>query len=266
MQRLLSLSFLLLISNVLYAEKLPKLEVGVAAAGQYIADYRGSNEYQTNALPFPIINYRGERIRIDRSGIKGEVLREKFWEINVSGEASLNGGTDDNSLREGMPDLDSAFEFGPSLNFALDGDIKDDGWLLRFPIRAVVTASEDGFEYIGYLFNPKLTYLYERGHDQWRSSTSVGAFWASEKFHDYYYQVDEAFVREGRPFYDAEAGFSGAFIKTSLSKRTGKWRYGVSVRYDNINNASFDDSPLVETNHHFSVSFFLAHYFWKSNL
>jgi len=254
-----------LLSTLSQAEELPKIEVGLAAGAQYLADYRGSKEYHANALPFPIVHYRGDRIKIDRRGIRGDLLREKSWEINVSAEVSLNGGSDDNKAREGMPELDSAFEFGPSFNLALDGNIEDDGFMLRFPLRSVVTASTEGFEYIGYVFNPKITYLIENGPYEWRSSTSVGALWASEEFHDYYYQVDDVFALADRRAYDAKKGFSGLYLKTSLTKRTGDWRYGVALRYDNLSEARFRDSPLIDTNHYFSVSFLLARYFWKSD-
>lgn len=249
----------------LHANALPKVELGIGVGAQYLADYRGADEYHASGLPFPIFYYRGEKIKVDRSGVRGELLREKGWEINVSGEVALNGGSDDNRAREGMPELDSAFELGPSLNIALDGNIDDDGWMLRFPMRAVITASSEGFDYIGYVFNPKLTYLVDRGPYDWRWSTSFGALWGSEKFHDYYYQIDQAFVRDDRPFYDASQGFSGVYFKSTLTKRTGNWHYGVSLRYDNLANASFRDSALVKSDNYFSVSFLLARYFWRSD-
>jgi len=202
---------------------MPKIEVGAALGAQYLADYRGSEEYVANAIPFPIFQYRGERFKIDRSGIRGDLLKEKSWELNVSGEVALNGGDDDNEKRRGMPELNSAFEFGPSFNYALDGNIDDDGWMIRLPVRAVVAAGLDRVEHIGFVFNPKLTYLYDRGTYNWRSSTSIGALWGSED-----------------------------------------WRYGVSLRYDNLAGASFRDSPLVETDHFFTVSFLFARYLWKS--
>jgi len=243
---------------------MPKIEVGAALGAQYLADYRGSEEYVANAIPFPIFQYRGERFKIDRSGIRGDLLKEKSWELNVSGEVALNGGDDDNEKRRGMPELNSAFEFGPSFNYALDGNIDDDGWMIRLPVRAVVAAGLDRVEHIGFVFNPKLTYLYDRGTYNWRSSTSIGALWGSEDFHDYFYEVAPQFALADRPVYDAKSGFSGLYFKTSLVKRTGDWRYGVSLRYDNLAGASFRDSPLVETDHFFTVSFLFARYLWKS--
>lgn len=243
----------------------PKWEVGVALGSQYLADYRGSSEYGAKVLPVPFFVYRGDRLRVDRKGLRGDLLRSKAWEFNVSGEVSLSGGRDGNAKREGMPELDSAFEIGPSLNIALDGNIIDDGWLLRLPARAVFSAGSSGVGYVGYLINPKISYIKDTGTNGWRFSGNVGATYASQDYHAYYYQVDTEFVLEDRPYYAAREGYSGTYFKSSLSRRLGSWRYGVSVRYDNISGTHFaENSPLVETDHYFSVSFLLAKFLWAS--
>lgn len=245
----------------------PTWEVGVALGAQYLADYRGSKAYGSKAIPVPFFIYRGNRLKIDRRGLRGDILNSEAWEFNVSGEVSLGGGQQDNTLREGMPELDSAFEFGPSFNIALDGNVKDDGWLLRLPVRSVFSVgASNGVEYLGYVFNPKLTFSKDTGENGWRSSTSVGVTYGSEGYHDYYYEVDSRYVTTDRPLYDAESGFSGTYLKTSLAKRSGSWRYGVSVRYDNISGTTFsDNSPLVETDDYFAVSFLLAKFLWASD-
>lgn len=246
--------------------KKPTLELGVALGGQYLADYRGSGEYSVNALPVPFFIYRGGRFKVDRKGMRGDLLNSDAWEFNVSGEISLSSGDNDNDLREGMPELDSAFEIGPSFNIALDGNVNDDGWMLRVPLRTVFAAGSNGIEYIGYLANPKLTFTQDNGDGAWRFSSSLGFSFGSERYHDYYYQVDSQYVTEDRGFYDAKAGYSGAYFKTSASKRSDSWHYGVSLRYDNISGTEFaQDSPLVETEHYFAVSFILAKYLWASD-
>ena len=244
----------------------PTWELGVALGGQYLAEYRGSNEYSTNLVPIPFFVYRGDRVKLDRRGLRGSLLNSNIWEINLSGEASLTGGQNNSALREGMPELDSTFEIGPSINIALDGNVKDDGWLLRLPMRAVFAAGSGGVEYVGYLANPKFTYTKDMGEDAWRFSSSLGFSYGSEKFHDYYYEVTERFVLDDRPFYDARAGYSGAYFKASFIRRSSTWRYGISVRYDNISHTHFsENSPLVETDDYFAVSFILAKFLWASD-
>ncbi len=241
---------------------LPKLELGVALGGQYLADYRGSTDYNSKVLPVPFMIYRGERFKVDRSGVRGDLVRALWWEFNVSGEVSLSGGND-NRLREGMPELDSTFEIGPSLNIALDGNAADDGWLLRVPVRAVLGVSTSGIDYVGWLMNPKLTYVKENIGLQWRFAANLGATYANEQYHDYYYEVAPEYVTDTRPGYNADSGYSGAYFKTSLVRHVGEWRYGVSVRYDNLSGTDFAaSSPLVETEDYFAVSFLLAKTFY----
>jgi outer membrane scaffolding protein for murein synthesis (MipA/OmpV family) len=252
------------LSNIAVASQAPaKLEVGVALASQYLADYRGSSEYQTQAIPVPIILYRGERIKIDRRGMRGDIFSTSRFELNVSGEASLNGGSKENELRQGMPELDSAFEFGPSLNVLLGGESFQDGISLRIPLRAVFTVDSSSVDYIGYIANPKLTFRKDNIGMGWRYSANVGGLFGSEKYHDYYYSVDEAFQTELRPSYAAKAGFSGWYFKTGLSRRYQSWFVGVSLRYDNLSGAKFEDSPLVETEDYFSLSLAFAKFLWS---
>ncbi|WP_370979965.1 MipA/OmpV family protein [Agaribacterium sp. ZY112] len=245
-------------------EHKPKIELGVALGAQYLADYRGSKSYGAKALPVPYLIYRGDRIKIDRKGLRGELIKELYWEFTVSGEVALSGGRDDNYLRRDMPELDSTFELGPSLNIALDGNVNDDGWVLRMPVRGVFGASLSGVEYVGYVFNPKVTWTKEQHEEKdWRYSTSLGVTWADESYHDYYYQVDDEFVLPDRPYYNAKAGYSGTYFKSSITQRRGPWRYGIALRYDNLSGTDFaQNSPLVETNDYFAVSLLLARTFW----
>lgn len=264
--RAAALSTLLLFAGQSVADKKPTWELGVALGSQYLADYRGSKSYSTTVIPVPFFVYRGKKVTLDRKGLRRDVLSSNLMELNVSGEVSLSAGQNDNELRSGMPELDSSFELGPSLNVALDGNIQDDGWVLRLPLRTVFAAGGNGVEYIGYLANPKVSFVKDLGDESWRFSSNLGFTYGSEKFHDYYYQVDERYALPERPAYDAEAGYSGAYFKTSFTKRYKTWRYGVSLRYDNLSSTDFSqESPLVETDHYYAVSFFAAKFLWESS-
>lgn len=241
-----------------FAHADPLWEVGLGLGGQHVADYRGSQSYQTQVLPVPFFIYRGKKLRVDRGGVRSDLLKEKFWEINVSGEASLAGAGDESELRKGMPDIDPTFELGPSINIALDGNIEDDGWLFRLPVRSVFAFNTSGPEYVGYVFNPKFTYRKD-GESGWRTSASVGASWGSENYHDYFYEVAPEFVLDDRAEYDAKSGFSGYYFKTGIGQMRGKWRWAMSLRYDNLSGTDFsDNSPLVETDDFFSLSFIVV--------
>ncbi|MBX2858181.1 MAG: MipA/OmpV family protein [Cellvibrionaceae bacterium] len=240
------------------------MELGLGLGGQYLADYRGSKQTQSAAIPFPIFIYRGKVLRAEGGSIKGRFFSGKRVELNLSAEASLNSGSEDNPLRTGMPQLDSAFELGPSVNINLSGEGFQQGFSLRFPVRGIYTLSTEKTSYIGYAFNPKLTW---RQPDIWRGvriSANIGALWASRQYHDYFYSVDRPFVTDERPFYQARAGFSGVYFKTSISKRKDNFFYGASLRYDYLGATEFEDSPLLETEGYFAVSLGFGWFFWRS--
>jgi len=240
----------------------PKLELGVALGGQVLNDYRGSKESQTQAYPVPILIYRGDFIKADRNGLRGEFLSTNQVELNISGEAALNGSSEDNRLRQGMPELESAFELGPSLNINLTGEDFSRGWQLRLPLRAVTTIGESGVHFRGYNFNPRFTYTAPNILGQWRAKVNVGVLYSSRKYHDYYYSVDQEFVTADRARYQAAGGYSGSYTKFSLGRRNGNFFYGLSLRYDNLKSAKFDNSPLVETKDYFAFSFAAAWMLW----
>jgi len=233
-------------------------------AAQHLRDYRGSSESQTQALPFPILVYRGERIQADKDGVRGRFIKGDNWELNLSAEAALNGGSTDNKKRFGMPELNTAVELGPSLNFNLSGKDFREGWALRLPLRAVFAVDTSSIDYIGFNANPKLTFRKPELWRGWNGKVDLGLLWASHDYHDYYYRVDEEYVTDDRLFYDAKAGFSGTYFKFSLKKRDGQFWYGWNLRYDYLGGTTFEDSPLMETNNYFSTALAVGWFFWGS--
>ena len=255
--RVIKFTFLLmLVSGVAFAGH--EVELGAGIGGQYLADYRGSKETQLQVLPFPVVIYRGDFLKIDREGIRGELFASPRFEFNVSADLALNGDSDDNTLRRGMPELDSAFQFGPSFNINLTGPDFDEGFAIRLPARAVFTVSSEGIDHIGYTFNPKLTYERPEFIGKWRLSFDFGLLYGSNSFHDYYYSVEQQYATPERPYYNAQDGYSGTFSKLAFSSRHGNLLSSISLRYDNLSGAEFVDSPLVETEHFWMVSFGVA--------
>ena len=263
---LLAASFIA--TNVIYAEEdnAPKLEVGVLVAGQYLSEYRGSRAEDFRVLPLPFLYYRGDFLKVDRNGARAEFFANDHIEFKLSGEASLNGGGNDTDAREGMPELDSAFELGPSFNINLTGDGFATGLELNFPLRAVVTFDGLDLTHRGYTFNPKFTYKFPSFGDNWVTKLQVGALFGSKEYHEFYYDVGSQFVTPERPLYESEEGFSGQYYKLSLRRRTSSFFYGISLRYDNLDDAVIEDSPLIETRNYFSVSFAFAYIFWTPSI
>lgn len=242
-----------------------EMELGVGLGGQYIHDYRGSKETQVQFLPFPFVKYQGDFLKVDRRGAVGEIYKTKHVEFNLSADLALNGGSDDNPLRQGMPSLSSAVQLGPQLNINLSGKNFSEGLSLRMPLRAVVAIDSKKVEHIGFNFGPKLTYRVPGIWKGWDAKWDVGVLYGSEQYHDYYYTVAPEFATEERPVYEAEAGYSGVFAKVGAKARYGNFVYGVSLRYDDLNGVSFKDSPLMETDSHWVMSAGVAWVFYKRN-
>lgn len=226
------------------AEPQPKWQFGLGLGSQTLADYRGSSYYQTQFLPIPFVMYNGDYLKIDRDGARGDYRWSDQLEFNISADAALNGDSEDNPLRAGMPQLNSAFEIGPSVNWAFMGSTMNDGWSLRLPLRSVYTFGSEGFGHQGYTFSPKLTW--RKPMFSWIGSLNLGPMWASEDYHDYYYSVAPAFATTSRPAYQARAGYSGFMGKISLKRNFGHYWLGAFIRADVLNGAVFLDSPLVE--------------------
>lgn len=232
----------------------PKWELGVGIGSQTLADYRGSKHYEANFLPIPFIVYNGDFLKADDDGIRGLFHKTDRFELNISIAGSLNGNGEDSPLREGMPELHPAAEIGPSANFNLTGQDFNKGWSLRIPVRGVFTfdVSELDVDHIGYLANPQFTY---EGLDWkgWDGSLDLGILYGSKEYHEYYYSVTPQFAIAERPAYEADSGYSGSYFNFSMVRREGRLWYGGYLRYDNLNGTAFADSPLVETDHYFTL-------------
>jgi MipA family protein len=227
------------------SDQTKKWQLGLGLGSEFLADYRGSSYYQIQFIPIPFVIYNGEYIKIDRDGARGEYHWSDQLEFNVSADAALNGDSTDNPLRLGMPDLNSAFEIGPSVNWAFTPNSFEEGWSLRLPLRSVYTLGSEGFGHQGYVFNPKLTWR-KSLFDHWVTSVHFGPLWASQEYHDYYYSVAAPYALESRPEYKARAGYSGFMTKVSMKRNFGHYWLGAFIRTDFLNDAVFLDSPLIE--------------------
>lgn len=255
-----------LCNQTINAEVNHNLNLGVGIGGQYLPHYRGSRETHTRVLPIPVVEYKGRILKSDRDGTRAEFSLSERIEFNISADLALNDGAEDNRLRQGMPELESEFQLGPSLNIDLTGNGFNRGLILRLPIRPVITIGSD-VNYIGYTFNPVVTWIKPDVFDHWRVSLDLGALYGSQDYHEHYYSVTSEYVTASRPEYYAKSGFSGTFSELGISSRHKNLFYGISFRYDNLSNAVFYKSPLVETDNYWSISFgmgwFLKSWHWK---
>lgn len=248
------------------AETQPLWEMGFGFGGITAPDYRGSNEQRGYLLPVPYIVYRGKVLRVDRSGIYGRLLRTERTKLDISFDAGVPAKSSKNTARAGMPDLDPTIEMGPSLEVCLWHACSADTVLeLRLPLRAVFATNFSHVNSAGWVFNPHLNLDIKNIGPQggWNVGMALGPLYASEKNHDYYYQVDPVYATPTRPAYDARAGYSGTRLTLALSKRYNGFWIGTFARYDDLSGVRFADSPLMRVRRSFmagfGVSWFFAH-------
>jgi MipA family protein len=187
------------------------------------------------------------------------------FDISLSGTPPVD--SDKNRARQGMPDLDPTFEIGPRLNVTLARNrLKDWAVTLRLPVRAVISTDLSYVEGQGVVAFPNVTYdarprFFE---GRWRLGLQAGLFYASDKYHRYFYQVDPEFATPERPSYAASGGYSGASLAGSLTRRFRKFWVGGFARYESLKGVAFESSPLVRRDYAFSAGIAFAWVFAES--
>ena len=254
-RRLFVLLFLIL-GNVSYAiaRDTPLWEAGLGLGAVAAPDYRGADQGNTYLLPIPYFVYYGERLRVDRRGVRGELLGSARASFSVS--ASLGPPSKStNGARTGMPDLDPTIEIGPSLDIELDDGAGNRNPLvtLRLPLRTAIATDLSHWHNVGWVFLPNISFDFKGigERNDWNLGISTGPIFASNAYHDYFYTVRPEFATPARPAFDARAGYSGTSVAVTMSRRFNSYWVGGFVRYDYLGGAVFEDSPLVRTHNAF---------------
>jgi outer membrane scaffolding protein for murein synthesis (MipA/OmpV family) len=244
---------LLAVLSALYAanaraDEKPLWEAGLGIGALSFPDYRGSDQTHFYPVPVPYLVYRGDFLKADRNGIRGEFFNRPYVELNLSVNATVPVDSNDDRARRGMPNLRPTVEIGPSVDFHLwhssDERLKIGAVL---PLRLPVTVQSSP-QSIGWNFTPRLNLDIQdiAGRAGWNFGVGAGPLFAARKYNQYFYSVDPQYVTVDRPTYDAKGGYSGTQFISALSKRFPKFWVGAYLRYDALQGAVFEDSPLVK--------------------
>jgi outer membrane scaffolding protein for murein synthesis (MipA/OmpV family) len=228
-------------------ESKPLWELGVGLVGLNFPDYRGSKHQRNYLLPLPYLIYRGERLKVNREGLRGLLYDSEHIKLDISLDGGVPVESDDNTVRGGMPDLDPMFEIGPSLKILLAKNATSK-LSLRLPVRAAFATDFTYIDHEGWLFHPQLgldAFVDTTRH--WKFGIAVGPLYASRDYHDYYYGVAHAYAAKG--------GYSGTRLAMSLSWQRDRLQFGAFLRYDDLHGTAFEDSPLLEQDHSFMAGF-----------
>ncbi|MFD2165898.1 MipA/OmpV family protein [Thalassotalea euphylliae] len=250
---------------------LPKWELGGVAAGFHSPLYPASSDSQDKALVVPYGIYRGDTIRVgDGSIVKAIALEAPRFKVDVSMAAAFNADSEDSKIREGMPDLDFLFEIGPQFRFLLsDSSIEygaDSEIWLNVQTRAVFSTDFGSINHQGYTIQPQLSW---RSKDLlWNDTVafaSLAPIWASEKLHDYFYQIDAQYETERRQQFNAKAGYLGTKVSLgSIFQIKPELSLFTAVQWGLWQGAENEDSALFEEDNNFSAVIGVRYTFMQS--
>ncbi len=229
-------------------------ELGIGLSVLDIPFYPGSSQRQTYLVPIPYILYRSENIKVD-NGLQATFLKTPKLRFDLSADFGVPVNSEESIARQGMPDIDLVIQIGPSLEVTLAGGrFKPSHTRLEFPLRAAIATDFPSAQYVGWIFEPRLTFETRRPNKTgFAYLLSAGLRYATEEYNDYYYAVDPEFATATRPVFDPDGGYSGLFVDAIANWRTDNLIYFAFVRYQNLSGAEFENSPLVEQNDYIFV-------------
>lgn len=245
-------------------KELPLWELGLGIGGLHQPYYVGTEQTRTFAFPVPVPVYRGDILKSDDDGMRAELINGSRFKLDLSLDFNLAVDSDDVDLRQGMDDIGSLLQVGPSLQFKL-ADSEHDEWLLNLPLRANLEFDE-GVDSAGYTFAPNITYFnhFSWSGKPWRAGFALGPQFGSKDYQNTYYGVAAQFATDERPEFEAGSGYSGSRLLLSLRSKDKDRLWVWFLRYENISGASFEDSPLVETSGGLSVGVIYSRFLFKS--
>lgn len=236
--------FILIIPKAASAEILWKLGAGI---GNITANsYPGSDQAQTITSPIPYLKIKTEWFDLDREGLHTNWFENTKFRLDFSFDLGLPVDSRENNLRTGMPDLDPVGHIGPLLIYQLYDSLTLK-WQLHLPVTFAYAFDELDASSTGWVSNPRIYFNYFFGESTTPLdiSASLGPVYGSEDFHDFYYGVDVSETTASRSAYIAAEGIAGYRLNLSVTRRMNGYWLGLYLRYQNLDDAVFIDSPLV---------------------
>lgn len=244
-----------------------EITFGLGAFHVSVPHYPGADERRDYTLPLPYFKIEKEHYKLDRNQFEGfvEVVDKQYLTLSFSGAIAVN--SDRNSARSGMRDLGWIGEVGPSYQIYSWGNPHADDYLFFSPfMRKAYAISGGKIDDIGVVYGAQLEFgktLMRSGKNTLLLSTRLSSNWASESYHDYFYQVGGHEVTTNRSAYDAASGYLSTSLSVGLSYDTDKLWLGGFVRFADYSQASNIESPLHLSNQNVSFGFGGAYKFYS---
>jgi len=244
-----------------------ELELGAGVFVSSLPDYIGADEQSSYTLPFPYLYYRNDKVEIDRNAVTGFLWQQDNWYFELSASGSVPVRSDDNEARTGMVDIDFVGELGPALSYYFIGDPNADEQVsLAVNLRKAYATDFSYLDSIGYSYGASLHYdrklsSFYQGQIQFNSSIKVD--YANDDYLNFYYGVSEQYALVDRPFYQAGNGYRGTNINLGISWKSERFWFGSFVKYYNLSDTEQQHSPLVKSEHNWSIGLGLVGIFYK---
>ncbi|MBA2404465.1 MAG: MipA/OmpV family protein [Bdellovibrionales bacterium] len=263
------LVLLSLFSSLTFADQkeLPLWEAGAGVLPFRANHYRGSPQSKNYFFPIPAYSVRSKNVEAENGYIRSHIYRfSRDLVLDLSFSLGLNVNSDQNELREGMESLDPTFEVGPILRYYLWKSQDENHFInLEMPYRAVYATDLTYLDHVGYYSIPYINLLNKGtpGTWGWGSEFSIGPQYGSTGFHNRFYAVDTKDVTARREYHHSAKGYSGTQFVATLSKRLNDILIIPFFRWDYLDGAVYNKSPLYkDPNYLFygvSVVWFFAH-------
>ncbi len=240
----------LIFSAQVHAEK-PLWELGAGLVAFHQPQYPGAEQARNLILPFPYFIYRGKKVRAENGRVRGLLLSTDKLAIDISLGGALPVSSEDNRLRERMPDLDPMLEIGPSLKWHFSERLN-----VELPLRWANSIDGTNIDERGWISTPQLRYM--REGEATRLQMTLGAVYASRQLQNYFYAVDPEYVTGDRPRYLADPGLMAYRATINYQKRFGNTIIGAYAAYYDLSDAENLASPLLAEESQFSVGLRIA--------
>jgi len=260
---MLKIIFLILVVsiNLLQAKEANKLKFGTGLSFISVPEYIGSSSQKQYILPYPYVYYKSDDLTIENNELFSHIYNKKDFFIDISLSGTLPVKNDSSSLRYNMKQLDPTLEIGPNFIYNLLYFNNETSYLsIKLPIRVIFSINFPNINHKGYITNPNL-YLKYYFYKSVKIEISTGPTYATKEYHNYFYQVMPSDATIDRVRYNSKNGFGGWKTTTGFSYEKDNMRYGAFIKYYNLKNAVFLDSPLVNTNNSLFYGMFISYIF-----
>lgn len=234
--------------NYSEAKESNHLNIGAGLSFISVPEYIGSSLQKQYILPYPYIYYDSEDFTIEKNMLFRHLYHSKNVLIDLSFSGTLPVKSDSESLRFNMEELDPTIEIGPNFIYKLFYFDDEKSYIsIELPVRSVWSIDFTNIHQEGYISNPNIYSKYYINKDT-QLELSTGPTFASKEYHNYFYEVTLKDKTVNRSEYHSKSGYGGWKTSIGITHEKNNIWYGAFVRYYNLNNAVFLDSPLVSNN------------------